>query len=139
MALLELKRDPSEREVRLFGLAWLPLFCAALAGATWYRGDSGSAAWLSIAVGLLSVAVTLIRPSLTRALFLAWMWAAWPIGWLVSHAMMAAIYFLVITPIGLAMRVFGRDPLERRFEPGADSYWLERKREIDPARYFRQF
>src|SRR3954465_7604240 len=139
MALFELKRDPSAREVRLFGVAWLPLFCAVLAGLIWYRGGSGPAIWLSVAAGVLSVAVTLVRPRWTRALFLAWMWAAWPIGWLVSHGMMAGIYFLVLTPIGLAIRAFGRDPLERRFDVRADTYWVTRRREIDPASYFRQF
>lgn len=139
MALLELKRDPSAREVRLFGLVWLPLFCAVLASAMWYRGASGLATGLCAAVGVLSVAVTLVRPRWTRALFLAWMWAAWPIGWLVSHVMMAGIYYLVLTPIALAMRALGRDPLERRFDAKTDSYWIQRKREIDPATYFRQF
>jgi len=139
MALLELKRDPSAREVRLFGLAWLPLFCAVLAGAIWYRGASGLTAWLSVAVGVLSVAVALVRPRWTRALFLVWMWAAWPIGWLVSHVMMAGIYYLVLTPIALAMRALGRDPLERRFDAKTDSYWSERKPKTDPASYFRQF
>ena len=49
------------------------------------------------------------------------------------------VYFLVITPIGLAMRLAGRDLMSRRFDPGAESYWLPHKADKDAGRYFRQF
>ncbi|MEX0979180.1 MAG: SxtJ family membrane protein, partial [Pirellulales bacterium] len=68
-----------------------------------------------------------------------WMWAAFPIGWLVSHLLIAAIYFLLITPIALVMRAVGRDPLSRRFDRAAKTYWVPRRQDSDPARYFRQF
>ena len=52
------------------------------------------------------------------------MCAAFPIGWVVSHALMAAIYYLVITPMAVAMRLLGRDPLDRRFDRDATTYWV---------------
>ena len=45
----------------------------------------------------------------------------------------------VLTPIGLVMRWSGRDPMRRRFEREAKSYWVVRKRDEEPSRYFRQF
>jgi hypothetical protein len=52
---------------------------------------------------------------------------------------MAAIFFLVITPIGLMMRACGRDPMQRRFDPAARSYWKRRSPDRDMRSYFRQF
>jgi hypothetical protein len=77
-------------------------------------------------------------PPVRRPKFLAWMYAAYPIGWVVSHRVLAIIYFGLLTPIGTLMGVFGYDPMARRFDRAAASYWVERGRNRDPARYFRQ-
>jgi hypothetical protein len=62
-----------------------------------------------------------------------------PIGWLVSRVVLAIVYFLVITPIGLIRRLRGHDPLALRADPTASSYWVARQDRTDPASYFRQF
>lgn len=38
----------------------------------------------------------------------------------------AVLFFGVLTPLALVMRVWGRDPLRRRLDPDAPSYWLAR-------------
>ena len=43
----------------------------------------------------------------------------YPIGWVVTHVVMALIFYLVVTPLGVIMRLCGRDPMERR--------WLDRR------------
>lgn len=139
MALLELKRDPTPREVRQFARVWLPAFCAVLAVWAVLRWQAWPVAAALLATGIAGVVVEWARPRWMKALFLGWMWAAFPIGWLVSHALMGIIYYLVITPIGLIMRAVGRDPLSRSFEPEAETYWTRREPSADPSRYFRQF
>ena len=62
-----------------------------------------------------------------------------PIGIVVSHLLIATVYYLCITPIGLLLRLRGRDVLKRRFPAGEESYWIERKAVEDKGRYFRQF
>ena len=64
--------------------------------------------------------------------------AAYPIGWVVSHVLMIAIWFLVLTPIGVFMRAAGRDPLARGFGRTAATYWVRRK-DAPPERYLRQY
>ena len=49
------------------------------------------------------------------------------------------IYYLVLTPIGLLMRVFGKDPMRRRLDRTAESYWIERDEAAASERYFKQF
>ena len=63
----------------------------------------------------------------------------YPIGWIISHALLAIVYYLVITPIGLGMRLFGRDPLQRELHRSAKTYWTPRSTIKDTARYFQQF
>jgi hypothetical protein len=139
MALLEIKRDPTEREVRQFAYFWLPAFCLLVGLVMVGRGSAWGAALAVWGLGGLSIALGLSRPRWMRYVFLGWMWAAFPIGWTVSHLLLGAIYYLVITPIGLAMRLLGRDPMLRRFDRNATSYWSPRRENVDPASYFRQF
>jgi hypothetical protein len=78
-------------------------------------------------------------PALIKPVYLAWMAAAFPIGWTISHLLLGAIFYLLITPIGLLVRVFGHDPMHRKFEPDAESYWAKHHTGGDSSRYFRQF
>jgi hypothetical protein len=57
----------------------------------------------------------------------------------VSHVVLLLVFAVVVTPVALLLRLLGRDPLERRPDPRAATYWVDRKTEPDPRRYFRQF
>jgi len=139
MALLEINRDPSPRQVRQFAFFALPVFCLLLAAIAVYRFDSWPLGWALAAVGVASVVLGMVRPRWMRLAFIGWMWAAFPIGWLVSHALLAVIFYLVMTPIGWMLRIVGHDPLARSFDPRAETYWVPRSQQSDPSRYFRQF
>jgi hypothetical protein len=139
MALIEINRDPTTREIRQFALLWLPAFCFLMGGWLGYRHAAWSAAAALAGCGVLSIVVGIWRPRWMRFVLIGWMWAVFPIGWSVSHLLMASIYFLVLTPIGWIMRLAGRDPLSRKFDRQAETYWTPRPEDVDPSRYFRQF
>jgi hypothetical protein len=80
-----------------------------------------------------------IAPALGRKLYVGWMLAAVPIGWTLTHLILGVIYYLVLTPIGLLMRLVGKDPMRRRLERDASSYWIERDEAAGSERYFKQF
>ncbi len=61
-----------------------------------------------------------------------------PIGWVLSHALLAAVFYGVVLPVGLAMRLAGRDPMTRRLDRAAASYWVGRERVDGSERYFKQ-
>ena len=138
MAVIEINRDPSPRSLLWFGVL-LALFGGLVGAVLWWRFDLHQAArivWI-VAVGLAVVYYAV--PPLRRPLYLGWIYAFFPLGWVLSHALLGAIYYLVLTPIGLVMRLFGRDSLRRRRDPDAETYWIEYGPPKDPKRYFRQF
>ena len=45
---------------------------------------------------------------------------------IVSPIALGILFFLVVTPTGLLLRLFGKDPLRLRFDPAAASYWIKR-------------
>jgi carbamoyltransferase len=84
------------------------------------------------------LAVYYAVPLVQKPLFLAWMHAAYPLGWLLSHLFMAVLYYGCVTPIGMILRLFGYDPLQLR-RPQRDSHWHQRPAPPPAERYFRQF
>jgi hypothetical protein len=45
---------------------------------------------------------------------------------IISPVALGSVFFLVVMPIGFAMRLFGKDPLRLRFDQDAKTYWIER-------------
>jgi hypothetical protein len=138
MALVSIPWHPSAKDLRVFAGLQI-VFFAIVAGMCWRRGGAIETAGAIVAVSTLIGSVGLLAPKLIRPIYLGWMLAVFPIGWIVSHLVLAAVYYLVVTPIGMLRRSGGRDPLERRIDPQAKSYWRERPPSPPPERYYRQF
>lgn len=100
----------------------------------WPVGAPGAA----LAVGVIGAAAMLGSSVFARRVRRVWVDAGSPIGWTISAALLGAVYFLVITPIGLVMRLLGKDPMHRAFH-GGESYWTPRAAAEDPRRHYRQF
>lgn len=138
MALIRIDHNPSARNLLWFG-GMLGLFLAIVGAMAWWRFHApGVAQGFWIAAAVLVVAYYAIPP-LRKPLYLGWMYAAFPIGFVMSYVILAATYYLVITPIGLALRLCGHDPLDRRLDRSAKSYWRPHSPAADSRRYFRQF
>jgi Na+/proline symporter len=138
MPLIEINRHPTQRQLRQFAGLVLPLCGVLLAALVWSRTGQRAVAGGIVAGTALIALCGLYRPALARSVYLGWMYAAYPFGWLIGHAMLCAVFFLIVTPLGLLMRAVGRDPLQRKFDASRASYW-KRRAESDRTRYFRQF
>jgi len=135
--MIDINWHPERRELRQFAGLWLGFF-GLIGGWTLYRGGA-DAAWPWLAGAAVVGFPGLLLPALMRPIYVAWMALAFPIGWTVSHLLLGAIFYLVVTPIGLLVRLFGNDPMERHYDPEAASYWVEHRTGDDKSRYFRQF
>ncbi len=112
---------PSDRS---FGSLFTGVF-ALLSGLSWWHGKP-TAPWLLTVAALFGL-TTLIRPTLLHPLNRAWMWLAYILNRVVSPIVLGILYYGLITPIGWIMRLNGRDPMRRRLEPAAASYWQPRQ------------
>ena len=132
-----LNLHPDRRMLRQFGL-----LCFAVFGAygLWLWLDGAAS---PLAVGLLGTALTagllgMLRPQSLRPVFAGWMILAFPVGWLMSHLLLAALYYGVFTPLGLLLRLLGKDSLGLQRSIAA-SYWQEKPQQADLRRYLRQY
>ena len=138
MAVIEMNWRPSPRELRVFAVVQL-VAAAVIAWLLHRRLGWDTAAIGLIGTSLIALVVGMASPSVLRPLFVGWMLAAFPLGWAMSHVMLASVYYFVLTPIGLLLRLGGRDSLQLKQRPDANTFWVERKQSAKSSRYFQQF
>ena len=145
---MKLLLDPDRRMMRQFAITSLIVF-PAIAGYLAWRHDLPTV-WVLVlcAVGVVIAFVEfvlhkvlggLLERLIPRAAFQLLSLIAFPIGFVLAHVLMAAIYYLVITPMGLVMRLLGRDVIGRRLEPQRTSYWHDRGTPRRASSYFELY
>ncbi len=139
MALIELDLNPTRRALRWFGALWFPGFFAIVGAIVLHGTGSLAAAGITWGGALLIAAAGLLSPRFMRVVYVGWMRAVYPIGWLISHLMLAVTFYLVITPIGLLMRLVRRDALKLRSGGSGPTYWTPYEPDERASRYFQQF
>ena len=128
----------SFRREREFGLIVGAVFSAL--GLWWlYRGKFATVASVLALVGSLLIFFGLVLPRVLVGPRKAWMKLAEGMAYVSSRVILALIFFLVLTPIGLIKRAMGWDPLHRRENP-RDSFWLPYpERQHDPRHYEKMY
>ncbi len=139
MSLVGISWHPNHKELRNFAI--VALIASGLISVLLYVIKGLAIQWLAIicAVGIIVFLSSFICIEITRIIYLALILVTFPIGYVVSFVLLAAFYFLLLAPLGLFFRLFGRDPLCRRFDPNTKSYWSRRQPPKNLGRYFRQF
>ena len=137
--MIEIKHNPTRKDLFWFGVL-LPIFFGVFGGMIWWRYQAPTVAYCLWTFGALLGGIYAVAPPSRLWIYLGWNYAVFPIGWTVTHVIMALVYYIVFTPIGLIMRLVGYDPMQRKIDRQASSYWIEhRTGETAKSRYFRQF
>lgn len=136
--MIEINFHPARKEMRVFAFLEI-LFFGLISYAIYRKTDS-----LTVPTAIFSIALSVgilgfFFPQWMRIVYVGWMIAVYPIGWLVSHLVMAVVFYLVIWPIGLTLVLMGRDPMQRKIDRQADTYWIARRKDDRTQRYFKQY
>ena len=122
--------------LRQFAGAWLVVF-AIFALLQAFRGKDQSAALL--AATAVAGIIGIVWPRNFKWLFIAASLITFPIGWVLSNVLLALIFFFIITPIGLALRLRGRDELQLRRARHRTTFWVDRRKPPKPENYLKQY
>jgi uncharacterized membrane protein len=108
---------------RSFGLVFATLFALIAVSKLWHGNDAGYG-WLAAAAAVLAAALTV--PTALAPANRLWL----KIGLLLHHVVeplvMGVLFFLVVTPMGVALRLTGKDLLRLRRDAAATTYWIDR-------------
>lgn len=108
---------------RNFGFVFSGFF-ALLAGLAWWNESAYLLYWLAASAAFLTV--TFIAPRILSPLNRLWFRFGLLLNSIVSPLIMGLLFFLTVTPVGWLMRLFGARPLNLKFDPAAESYWIRR-------------
>ena len=139
MSLVEIEWHPTGRQLRVFGVSGLLASIVAAVVLLLVWGVVLFWALLVLATGAAIFLCSFVSPRAARILYIGLTLVAMPIGMVVSLVLLAGFYFLLLTPLAIIFRLMGRDPLHRRFDPTAESYWVPHRPSETMERYFHQF
>jgi saxitoxin biosynthesis operon SxtJ-like protein len=124
-------------EVRKFGLLFSGIWL--LAAAYFFRRGSALAGFC-LGGAVFFAAGGLFMEPLLAPIQRAWMAFARALGRVNTGILLGLFFFLVLTPIGLILRLFGKDLLDQRMDRTAKTYWVKRETvPVEKSRYERLF
>tara|TARA_B100000029_G_scaffold137404_1_gene132198 strand:+ start:327 stop:704 length:378 start_codon:yes stop_codon:yes gene_type:complete len=118
---------------RSFGIIFFIVF---LLISVWPIMDGQALRVWSLAISLIFLFLGVLNSKILTPLNLAWIKLGEILGRFIAPIVMAVIYFLIVTPIGLFMRIIGKDLLNMKFSKDS-SYWNKREKNLGPMK--RQF
>lgn len=122
--LKEIKElQTGNKELRKFGLTVGGVFLGI--AILWWLRHRDYYIWPLIA-SLFLLLFGIVRPGILRWVYVAWMSIAFTLGFVMSTLLLTLFFYVVLTPVGLLAKCMGRDFLNRKWEPSASTYWIER-------------
>ena len=117
----------SKNKNRSFGL----LFSAIFAGCGLWPLTNGE----NVIIYLIIISLTFLLLGLLNSKILSPINKAWTkfgefLGAIIAPVIMAIVYFVVLTPISLLVRIFGKDLIGLKYSKKNDTYWIKRKKKI---------
>lgn len=131
------KWRPDARELRRFAVAMLIGFFVLGALAAWRAKGIGTGSMALWGIGVFLASAAFV-PRLVRIAYLAVYLPTSIIGYVVSHVMLTLMFFFVITPLAIILRLLGKDVLQQRREKNKPA-WMPVKRVKNEESYYRQF
>lgn len=141
----EINWKPQETDLKKFAISLMigfPVIATVFFLAKWASAKAlpapGFYLWLAGA-GAGAGLVCFLLPFIARPLYYVWYTLAACIGIVLANLLFGLLYYAMFTPLGLFMRLIGRDPLCLKTNRETATYWRETS-PVPPVRqYFRQF
>ena len=110
---------------RNFGLVFFIVF---LLIAIWPLLDGGIIRIWSLSISIIFLILGLINSKILTPLNKIWFKFGLFLGSIISPIVMGVVFFLVITPIGIFMKLLGKDLLNNKYDNKKKSYWIDREK-----------
>ena len=119
---------------RNFGLVFFMVF---LILGLWPIKSGGEIRIWLVAISLIFLILGMMKSRLLTPLNQLWFRFGMILGVIIAPIIMGAVFFLVVTPIGIVMSIMGKDPLNKKHDKKKETYWIKRRTSPGPMK--RQF
>ena len=141
----EINWKPAATDLRKFAVSLIigfPVIAIVFFIAKWFKTHAMPDAHFFLMLGGIGAAVGLVCmvvPAIARPLYYVWYALAACIGIVVANLLFGLLFYALFTPMGLFMRLIGRDPLNLNWKRSAASHWIDAPPPPPASQYFRQF
>ena len=119
---------------RSFGLFFTVIFF--LFSGYFFFNNSFQLSQIFVCISVIFLILSILNPKILLPLNYAWMFFGFLMGLVVSPIVLGAIFFLIFTPIGLFMKIIGRDELRVK-KLSLQSYWKKRETNKSGSNHFK--
>ena len=117
----ELKNIRTDNKaIRDFGIL-IGLILLIIAGILFYKERASYE--LIILLGIASIGLGLVMPIILKPFYSVWMYFAVVLGWFMTRLILGLLFYIIVSPIGLISRLFGKRFLELKNSSINSSYW----------------
>ena len=121
----------TKSSVKSFGVLFSIVF---LVIAIWPLQNSGDIRWWSLVVSSIFFVLGLINSKILLPLNNYWIKFGELLGKIIAPIVMLFIFFIVITPISILVKIFKKDLLNLKFDKKKDTYWIKRDKDLGPMK-----
>ena len=125
-----------KKTLRNFGLIFF-VALGVIGGYVYWRGHA-SWPWFIGGSGLF-LALGLFLPFLIKPFYKVWMTLAFLLGLIMTRVILTLTFFLMFMPMGLVLRMLGKDLLDEKIDRSASTYWKKHEPMPDKSRYLKQY
>ena len=136
--LEEIKNIKSEKsDMRKFGIA-IGVILLVIAGFLFWKEKESFQ--IILTVGTILFVLGILVPAILKPIYWIWMIFATILGWIMTRVILSLLFYIIITPIGLIPRFFGKQFLELKWDKSKESYWNYRTiKHLKMEDYEKQF
>lgn len=128
--------DLSSKSIRHFSLLISAVAVVAAILMVW-KGSVKTNSFYLIGFAIIFAIVGSLLPAIIRPIYKVWMGFAFSLGWIMTRILLSLIFYIIITPIGLILRLMGKDFLNIRAHKQVDSYWIKRSEQKTDAEQYK--
>ena len=126
-----------KKDIRSFGITFGIIFLI-IAGFLYYQEKDSFQLFIYLAGSFSSLGI--ILPIILKPFYMIWMIFAVILGWFMTKVILSLLFFLVVTPIGLVLKIMGKDLLELKKQEVQGSYWnMRESKKEQNQNYEKQF
>lgn len=144
MAMVSINWNPTDKALKQF--AWISLVGFPLIGwvfsgrpTSFESVSPWTATLVGLGIGVFAVIAGMIYPKAVKPIFLGLSLITLPIGFVVGEVFLLTVFFGVFTIVSIIFRLIGFDPMTRKYDPSAESYWEPKAQPTSPRQYLRQY
>ncbi len=131
------KIKTGKKELKNFSIT---MFAAlGVIGTMLFFKNKGIYVWFYLS-GAVFLLLGMSAAELLKPIYLIWMRFAFVLSWINTRLILLIIFYLIFTPMGLLVRLFKGDLLDRKIDAQSDTYWIKKEKvDFKHSNYERQF